>query len=189
MQSKVLYGFVSFFCEPPHCFAWHVQTGIWHEDFKTTMMNANFEHPSYTCIYIYNPKLDSTLSLTERFAVTDYLCQYQVAPGHDWQMHLSPSTRYGRLANGFLVGFKPHAGFSFPTTLMSFPWQGYQFNVFKSRKPIMIITLHTQSVKFDWIPPLTPGLDWYFGILSIESRTIHKRLQDCQSLDIIYIYM
>ena len=30
-------------------------------------------------------------------------------------MHLSPSTRYGRLANGFLVGFKPHAGFSFPT--------------------------------------------------------------------------
>ena len=43
------------------------------------------------------------------------LCQYQVAPGHVWQMHLSPSTRYGRLANGFLVGFKPHAGFSFPT--------------------------------------------------------------------------
>ena len=96
----------------------------------TQILNIPHTHVYiYICIniYIYNPKLDSTLSLTERFAVTDYLCQYQVAPGHDWQMHLSPSTRYGRLANGFLVGFKPHAGFSFPTTLMSFPWQGYQW--------------------------------------------------------------
>ena len=31
-------------------FAWFVQSGIWHEHFKTIIMNANYEHPSY--IYI-----------------------------------------------------------------------------------------------------------------------------------------
>ena len=42
-QSKVL---VSVFCESPIVFHGLVQSGIWHDHFKTTIMNANFEQYS-----------------------------------------------------------------------------------------------------------------------------------------------
>ena len=48
-QSGVL---VLFFCEPPILLHGFVQSGIWHDHFKTTIMNANFELPSYECFLL-----------------------------------------------------------------------------------------------------------------------------------------
>ena len=153
------------------------------------MMNANFEHPSYTHVYTIPSSIQHCPSQKDLQSLIIYVsirlhqdtigkCTCRRPRGMaGWPMDS------WLVASHMLVSASPPPWWVFHGKVTN------EFNVFKSRKPIMIITLHTQSVKFDWIPPLTPVLDWYFGILSIESRTIHKRLQDCQSLDIIYIYI
>ena len=47
----------------PYHFAWYVQSGIWHEHFKTTIMNANFEHPSYLLYILHLYTIPSSVQL------------------------------------------------------------------------------------------------------------------------------
>ena len=52
LEGLAIWVLVLFFCEPPVVLHGFVQSGIWHDHFKTTIMKENFELPSYECFLL-----------------------------------------------------------------------------------------------------------------------------------------